>query len=1026
MKIRKVFFLTLAFLCFGSGYATAQTTTIKGTITGEGEPLIGVSVVIAELTNVGTITDLNGNFSLQIPVKGKNLIVSYMGFQTQVVEIGQKSNFSIILIPSVKDLDEVVVIGYGSMKKRDLTGAITSVSSDAIESRASVNAFDALQGQASGVQITSSSGSPGTAPDIRIRGTSTFGEGYKPLFVVDGVIQDNIDDLNPSDIKSMEVLKDAASAAIYGSRSGNGVILITTKSGTIGMPKFEIKYMNSVGQIGRTIPRSNLQQRAFYDKQRALFGGSYLSFTDTLSAYANTDVDIFKELFRVAKRDQIDLSFSGATDNAKYFVSLGYYNEDGIVLNSAYKRLSWRMNADYKFSPKTTFLTRLSMTVGNRKGKDEPNSFNEIVIRPPYYPIYNPDGTLVGAVSDRKNYVAIALDGINLNQQYNVTNSNSLEIKLLPRLTFKTNLQGQLSLNKTQIHDPQNQVGSWGFYSGTDNSILRYNYSNENFFNYNYKKKKHNLTALLGASIQAWSRYTTNMRGLDYASSAIYTLNGVSSFDIRNTNTSISRNTMASAFSRITYSYLDKYLLNSNIRADGSSRFGSDRKWGLFPSLSLGWRISEEKFLKATKNVMNDAKLRVSWGITGNEAIGNYDALQLYSPGFIYNGVNGIASLGLDNPNLGWEKTEQFNGGVDLSFLNSRIRLSVDAYLKNTSDLLYNVDLPKETGFSVLRRNIGAMQSKGFEMNLDVAILQKNDWKWDASINLSHNNSTIVKLANGVPFYTGTNNAIYVRENGRVGEIWGYQFQGVFAYDQSNAFTHDYKQQLTPSFVDGVFDKYLLNGETYTGIVKQKYDSDGTTPLRGGDINYLDMDGDGIITDFDKILLASSQPDFSGGFNSTISYKSISLNASFVYTFGGEIYNSAEELRNLTSSTGPTPSPIYIENMWLKQGDLTDYHAPKMNVINNRMMPSSFYIEDASYIRLKSVRLSYAFNKKIIQKLSLKNLSFYLYGNNLLTFSRFTGFDPEIPSSGGALSMGVYSYRYPQKKEAGLGINVNL
>jgi len=1024
MKIKKFFFVTLSLLSFLG--TIAQNITIKGTVTGEGEPLIGVTVKIQELPNIGLITDMNGNFTLQVPPKGKTLMLSYMGYQTQYIEIGKKTNFSINLIPTAKSLDEVVVVGYGSMRKRDLTGAITSVSADAIEARTPVNAFDVLQGQAAGVQVTNSGGSPGAAPDIRVRGTSTFGEGYKPLYVVDGLIQENIDDLNPSDIKSMEVLKDAASAAIYGSRSGNGVILITTKSGTIGKPKFEIKYLHSIGQLGRIIPHANLQQRAFYDGVRANIGASFLTFTDTLSAYANTDLDIFKALFRVAKRDQIDVSFSGATDKANYFVSLGYYNEDGIILNSGYQRISWRMNGDYKFSPKTTFSTRLSMSIGNRNGKDEPSSFNELVIRPPYYPVYNPDGTFVGSLNDRKNYVAIAVNGINLNQQYNVTNSNILEVKFNSRLSFKTNLQGQLTLNKTQVHDPQNQVGGYGLYSGTDNSILSYNYANENYFNYNYKTKKHNLTALLGASIQAWSAYTSNIRGLDYSSEAIYTLNGVSSFDTKSTYTTISKHTMASVFGRLSYSYMDKYLFNSNIREDGSSRFGSDRKWGLFPSVSLGWRFSEEKFLKATKNVMNDAKLRVSWGVTGNEQIGNYDALQLYSPGFIYNGVNGIASLGLDNPNLGWERTEQYNAGLDLSFLNSKIRLSVDAYIKNTSDLLYKVDLPKEIGFSVLRSNIGGMQSKGYEINLDATIFKTKKWMWTASINLSQNNSTIVELANGVPFYTGTNNAIYVSENGRVGEIWGYQFQGVFAYDQSNAFTPDFKQQLTPTFVNGVFDKYILNGVPYTGTIKQKFDSDGITPLHGGDINLQDLDGDGVITDKDKSLLACSQPDFTGGFNSTISYNAISLNASFVYSIGGTIYNAAEENRNLTSTTGPTPSPNYIENMWINQGDVTDYHAPRMNVANNRMLPTSLYLEDASYFRLKSLRFSYALSKKMVEKLHLGNLSFYVYGNNLLTFSRFSGFDPEIPSSGGALSMGIYSYRYPQKKEAGLGINVNL
>ncbi len=1024
MKIKKVLFVTLSLLSFVG--AIAQNITIKGTVSGDGEPLIGVTVKIQELPNIGLITDMNGNFSLQVPPKGKTLIVSYLGYQAQNIEIGNKTNFSIKMIPTDKGLDEVVVVGYGSMRKRDLTGAITSVSSDAIAARTPVNAFDALQGQTTGVQVTNSSGNPGAAPDIRVRGTSTFGEGYKPLYVVDGVIQDNIDDLNPSDIKSMEVLKDAASAAIYGSRSGNGVILITTKSGTTGQPKFEIKYLHSLGQNGRILPHSNLQQRLFYDKEKAIFGASFLTFPDTLSAYANTDVDVFKALFRVAKRDQIDFSFSGATDKANYFIGLGYYNEDGVILNSGYQRISWRMNADYKLSPTITFGTRLSMTIGNRTGLTNTGLFNSVMIRPPYYPIYNPDGSFVANINGQANYVAIAVDGQNQSQTYNATNFNYIEFKFTPDFSFKTNIQGTFSLNNTQVRVPQSQISTTGLYTGSSNSLLSYSYTNENYFNYKYKSSNHNFNAMLGASLQAWSDFKTNLSGVDFANASILTMNGASSFDVRNTYTTISAHNMESLFGRVSYTYLDRYLLNCNVREDGSSRFGANKKWGLFPSVSLGWRFSEEKFLKAAKKVMNDAKLRVSWGVTGNEAIGNYDALQLYSSGSLYNGVSGIAPTGLDNPDLSWETTAQYNGGLDLAFFNSKIRLSADVYLKNTSNLLYNVNIPAETGFNSLRSNIGAMQSKGAEINLDATIFKTKDWMWTASFNVSTNNSTIVQLASGVPFYTGTSNAIYVHEGGRVGEIWGYQFQGVFAYDQSNAFTPDYKQQLTPNFVNGVFSQYTLNGVPYTGTVKQKYDKNGTSPLLGGDINYQDLNGDGIITDADKSLLGCSQPDLTGGFSTMLSYKSISLTASFVYSIGGSIYNSAEEQRNLTSSAGATPSPVYIENMWLNQGDVTNYHAPRQYTLSNLVVPSSFYMESATYVRLKSLRVNYMLNKKFTKKFFMDNVSIYVYGNNLLTFSKFSGFDPEIPSTGGALTMGVYSFNYPQKKEIGMGLSVNL
>lgn len=1027
MKIKRLLFtFTYFFLAIVSIFA--QNTIIKGKVTGDGEPLIGATVKVKEKPEIGTITDTDGNFTILLPMEGKSLSVSFLGFQPQNVEIGNKTKLTINLLSSDKGLDEVVVVGYGSMKKRDLTGSISSVSSDAIEARSAVNAFDALQGQVAGVQVTNSGGTPGSAPDIRVRGTSTFGDGYKPLYVVDGAIQDNINDLNPSDIKSMEVLKDAASAAIYGSRSGNGVILITTKSGILGMPKLELKYLHSFGKLGRILPHSTLSQRAWYDKQRKLMGASYFTFTDSLSAYGNSDVDIFKEMFNISQRDQIDFNISGATDKANYFIGTGFYNEKGIIINSGYQRLSWRMNADYNFSPKVTFGTRVSMSYSSRYGLSEGSaSINELMNRTPYYPIYNPDGTFVGNMIDHANPVAVAKDGINQTQIYIGNNLNYLEIKILPTLTFKTNLQATFVEVKSQSRLPQNQVGINGLYMGTDNDALNYSYANENYFNYSLKALNYNFTAMLGASAQAWGTYNTNLRGLNYASDAIYTLNSVSSFDTKNTYTTISRHTMASAFTRITYSYKNKYMFNSNIREDGSSRFGTSTKWGLFPSVSLAWRLSEERFMKPLKKITDNAKLRISWGITGNEAIGNYDAQQLYSTGSIYDGIAGIASSGLSNPYLSWEKTKQYNGGLDLNLFRSKVRITFDVYLKNTSNLLYNVPLPSETGFTRLRQNIGAMKSTGLEFNLDASLLKTKDWQWTLNLNVSKNNSTIVTLANGVPFYQGANNAIYVQENGRVGEIYGYKFLGVFAYDQSNAFTPDYKQQLTPVFVDGVFqNSYLLNGQSYTGEIKHKYDNNGTTLLKGGDINFQDVDGDGVITIKDKVFLGCAQPLVSGGFNSTLNYKSFAVTASFIYSLGGSMYNNAEASRDLTTTLGNTPSPAYIDNMWLKQGDVTNYHAPTSNILNNRQMPSSFYVESASYVRLKSLRFSYDIPNKITKKILTKDLSIYIYGNNLLTFTKFSGFDPEIPSSGGALAIGVYNYSYPQKKELGFGCNVNF
>jgi TonB-dependent starch-binding outer membrane protein SusC len=774
MKIRKLLFV-FAFFYLAVLSVLSQNTTIRGSVSGDGDPLIGVVIKVKEIPELATVTDIDGRFVLQLPSAGKTLSISYLGFQSQEVVVGSQTEYPVKLLAADKSLEEIVVIGYGSMKKRDVIGSISSVSADAVASRSAGNAMEALQGQATGVQVINSSGTPGEAPDIRIRGTGTFGDGYKPLYVVDGAIQDNIDNLNPSDIASMEVLKDAASAAIYGSRSGNGVILITTKSGIVGQPKLEIKYLHSFGKLGRMIPHANLAQRSWYDKQRKLIlapsTSGFFAFTDTLGMYANADEDLAKALFRVSQRDEINFSVSGASDKGNYFIGAGYYDERAIIINSGYKRLSWRMNADYKFSPKITFGTRQSMSYSHRYGLSGDGSITDFMNHAPYFPVYNTDGTFVPSINSNPNNVALAVEGINYTDLFSASNLNFLEIKLLPNLIFKINIQGNFNTQKQQTRTPQNQVGYGGLYQATESNALNYNWTNENYINHSFKASEHKLDAMLGASASSWTTQNANLKGYNPGSDAVYTLNAVSSFDTKTTLTSISRHSLASAFGRVAYNYKGRYFLTSNVREDGSSRFGSSTKWGLFPSVSLGWRFSDEKLMAPIHEVLQDAKLRMSWGITGNEAIGNYDSKQLYSPGQLYNGVSGIAPMGLSNDFLSWESTEQYNGGLDLSFFNGRLRMGMDAYVKNTSNLLYNAPLPSETGFLTLKKNVGAMKSTGYELSIDGTVLKTKDLKWDLSFNISQNNSLIEKLVNGVPFYQGSNNAIRVHEGGRVGEI---------------------------------------------------------------------------------------------------------------------------------------------------------------------------------------------------------------------------------------------------------------
>jgi len=988
------------------------------------EPIIGVTVKLKK-SNKGTITDLNGRYSLLIPRENSRLTFSYVGFQSTEIEV-KGNNLDVVLLETSKVLDDVVVIGYGVSKKRDLTGAISSISSKSIEERTPINVFEALQGQVAGVEIISGSGAPGEGADIKIRGVSTFESGAKPLYVIDGVTSDGIDDLNPNDIESIEVLKDAASAAIYGSRSANGVILITTKQGDKANPKLNIRYLQSYSSLTRKMPKANAVERKFYDSVRSKYRtGTYeYSTGDSLSIFHNQDIDTQDLLFRTAKRNQVDLSASGAGNSFKYYLSVSYLNEEGIIINSDYNRISSRANMEYKPTNNLTIGSKIQFSLSNTNGISEAGVLTQLLQRIPYWAIFNSDGSYVPNLASKTNPYAVAMDDINKSQSYKFTILDYLEYKFNKNLKFISNFQGNFDLKRNQDYRPEAQLSLFDVTTGIDQTNLNYNWANENYFTYNTKiNTNHNIESMIGWSFQNYHVENINLTGLNYTTDMIYTLNAASAYDVKNTNTIISEHSMASCFGRIGYNYKSKYLFNANLRYDGSSRFGKSNRWGAFPSVSGGWRFSDENFLKWMKPFVYDAKVRLSYGITGNEAIGDYDAYLLYSPDFIYNNISGIGASNLSYDNLSWERTTQYNVGLDLRLLNNKVNIVADYYLKNTDQLLSMVQLPKETGFSTIRKNVGAMSNEGFEFSIEYNIVNNKKLKWSANFNIATNVSKIVKIADGIPFYKGTGDAIYIQENARIGEFYGYKQLGIFAYDESNAFTDNW-ERLTPTFEDGVLKQYTLNGSVYSGNILKKKNAAGVN-LKGGDVEFEDVNQDGITTNADKQLIGCAQSDFFGGLSTNFSYKEFSLLVGLYYSFGGDIYKYEESRRNAFTSDATTPSPEAILNMWTKQGDIATYPIP-IPSDHNSLTPSDFYIEDGSYIKLKNVRLSYEISKKIAQKVLLKSITVYIYGNNLLTFTNYKGYDPEFSSGSDPLTSGIDTNRYPRKKEFGFGININL
>lgn len=1029
------FSLLLMMLCMFSNFFWAQNQHYKPKqvsgkiIDNSAIPLVGVSVILKH-GGAGTITDLDGNYSIKLSGDTDTLVFSYTGFETQ--EVVAKGNvLNIILKERISELSEVVVIGYGSMKKRDITGSISSVSQEALTATTPTNVLDAIQGQAAGVEITSNSGAPGEGSNVRVRGTATFEGGANPLFVVDGVIYDNIDDLNPDDVVSVEILKDAASAAIYGSRSANGVFLVTTKQGDKSDTKLNVRYQRSYSGYTRKMPVANGAERKYYDAVRREISSvrndqTYgFTITDTLAYFTNQDLDMQDLIFRMAVKDEVNLSTSGAGDAFKYYVNTGYVNEEGIIVNSNYNRLSARINSEYSPSKKLSIGSKIYMSASYKNGISESGVLNQLIERIPYWAVFNPDGTYVPNISNRRNSYAVAMTDVDKEQRYKVTLYEYLNYKLNKNLSFNTNIQGNYAIKREQWYRPQSQLSITEQTTGRDYSTIKYDWTNENYFSYKNKfLNVHQIDAMLGCSFQASNKELIRLVGLNYTTDELYTLNAASGFDAADSYTRFSEHKMVSFFGRASYSYKGKYLANFNLRYDGSSRFGINNRWGAFPSGSLAWRFSDEKFMRPLNSVFEDAKLRVSYGVTGNEQIGDYVGLLLYSPNYIYENVAGISASNLAYNDLSWEETSQLDVGLDLSLFNNRIKVVADYYKKNTDKLLNRVELPKETGFTTIYKNVGSMMNEGFEFTLGLDLIRKKSFRWSVDFNFATNDSYITKIADGIPFYKGSGDAIYVQENARLGEFYGYKYLGIFAYDESNAFTDEW-ERLTPVFNEsGMFQYYTFNGEVYNGTVNQKKAANGDIQ-KGGDVDFVDKDKNGTIDILDKDLIGCAQPDFFGGLSSSFTYKDFSIDISFYYSIGGKIYNYAEAKRNRFRQDGATPSPYAIHNMWTKQGDEVLYAAPIISE-HNSLAPSDFYLEDASYIKIKNLRLSYSLPKKVLKKSFLNSTSVYVYGKNLLTLTNYKGYDPEFSDSSDPLSMGIDTSRYPRKREFGMGLSVGL
>ncbi|MGB2129206.1 MAG: SusC/RagA family TonB-linked outer membrane protein [Flavicella sp.] len=1009
------------FCCF------SQENLISGIVKDTtGETLFGVSVVEKGTSN-GVVTDFDGKYTIVLKNRSNKLEFTYIGYEPYEISVLDKNQINVSLKAISEQLDEVVVIGYGSANKREVLGAVGALSSKEIQETVPQDAISSLQGRIAGVEIVSNN-APGASSQIRIRGLSTLTDGgIGPLFVVDGQQMDNIDDISPSDIESIDVLKDGASASIYGSKSANGVVIITTKKGKAGFVKVTARTDSFFSFLSKKIPVSNATEFVLY---RKLSGQQAYKDEDIYSLDRVIGNDYQAILTQLGYKNQFNVSFSGGSETAKFYFSTVLQKTKGIILNSGAEWINSTLNLDFDINKSLSFGTKIRLSFQKQYGFNEGSALRTASYRQVNVPIYQSDGsyTQLEDTPGQANPIAIIDDSVRDIRNYSANNFSYVAYKFSNGITFKSTLAVNFLLNKINLFQPSTVINvSSQFVNGTEGNNLRYNIQNENYLNFKRTfNKVHSITGLLGASIQNWQIEKATISAIEFNNDAVQTFNNVARLNTNRTNTVWRAHRLASFYTRVTYDYMKKYFLAATMRRDGSSRFGSGRKWGDFPSISGGWAISKEPFMASSKSIAN-FKFRAGYAITGNERIGDFLGLSLYRSGYFYSDKSGVAISQLANPDLSWEETAQQNYGIDLEILKGRIKFSLDRYIKKTTDLLYNVNLPSESGFTQQTRNVGSVENKGWDITLNGVVFRKNNFKWSSDFNISFNKNKVIKLANPNGFETG---AYFVQEGQPIGNIYGYKRNGIFKYDESNAFTND-GIQLTPEFDNlGEFNGYSLNGQPYTDTVNRlKY---GGVRLQGGDIIWEDLPNKEGVRDFsidenDRSIIGNGLPKFYGGFTNRFVYKNLSLSLLVNYKFGHDIYREYDEYRDKGGNINNTPSPDAINQAWQHPGDDANYPRLTFRQNQNQIKNESNYVSQGDFIRLQNINLTYNMPKEILKKTNMfKSLSFRAVVNNVITFTSYSGYNADLRSRNPLQPGWDNLLGYPNKVEFILGLSAQF
>lgn len=1024
-----------------------QERTVTGVVTSgtDGEALIGVSVQVKERPQVGTITDFEGRYSLQAR-SNETIVFSYIGFKSQEVK-ASKTVVNVELEEDSEILDEVVVVGYGTMKRSDLTGSVVSVGEDEIKQSIVTSLDQALQSKAAGVSVTQNSGTPGGGISVSIRGINSL-NGNEPLYVIDGVaISGNNDSnssvlssINPSDVVSMEILKDASATAIYGSRASNGVVLITTKQGQAGKTRITYEGYYGLQQLPKKLGVMNLREYAEYQNLRAeVIGfGERAEFADISLLGEGTDWQ--GEIFQNASMHNHQLNISGGNDNVKYSLSAGYLQQEGIAIGSDFERFSARVNMDNKITKWLSTGLRASVAQTTQNNTiDSGNIIRTAIEQLPDTPARNPDGSW-GAQAENmygtyfSNPVAEALMRENYNRGLQMYVDFFADVTLWKGLVFRAEYAGNYYYSNTYQYTPsydyghyvQSSTGSRGANNGS-------NWTLKTYLTYNGTFGKHNVSVMAGHEAQENSYETLYASRDNYLFNTIHELNMGDSSTAKNSSGRGS-SAIESYYGRLNYGYDDRYLATFTVRGDGSSSFGPANRWGVFPSMALAWKINNEKFLKGVK-WLNNLKLRLGWGLVGNQSASSYAyGVTMASAASIWG--TGFYAGNYPNDKLKWEETRAWNAGLDLNLFDNRVEFIFDTYLKNTDNLLMQASLPSYVTGIINSPwvNAGAMENKGAEFTLNTVNISKKDFTWRTGITISFNKNKITKLYTETAGLSGTvdgsQTLTYSTVGQPVGQYYGYKVVGMFK-EESDFYQRD---------ADGNFllDK---NGNRLPVALPENQHI-AKDEVWVGDYIFEDLNGDGVIDEQDRTYLGNPEPKFSYGFNNTFTYKGFDMNIFINGVYGNKLVNLFRQdftnpMRNsnlLKEVTGIAHveliDPAQPEEIWnVHVSNPESATVQRLNTAdgndNNRM--SSRFVEDGSYLRIKNISLGYTFPQKWTRKWHIENLRVYMNIQNAFTFTKYKGYDPEVGAYNyNVLLRGVDYARYPSQRIYTVGLNLSF